>query len=85
MRYTLIFGCEAQTLIEPVIERPNSVARQQGGGLIAAYVRFVERGRRYLRQDELILAEAYFERAAAQTIFEAPNYEVWLELWGRSI
>ena len=76
----LIPGCEVHTSIDPVIERPNSVARQHGDGLTAAYVSFVERGRMHLRRDELILAEAYFERAAAQSIFEAPNYEVWLEL-----
>jgi hypothetical protein len=66
--------------VDPVIQRPESVAREYGDGLTDAYVSFVERGRRYFRDGEFILAEAYFERAAAQPIFEAPNYEVWLEL-----
>lgn len=76
----VVAACEPQALIVPVIERPISVPRQYGDGMTEAYVHFVERGRRYLREDELILAEAYFERAAAQAIFESPNYEIWLEL-----
>jgi len=66
--------------LEPVVQRDDRVERAYADGLTEPYVRFVERGRMHLRQGELILAEYYFELAATQSLFERPNYEVWLEL-----
>ena len=75
----LLFGC-TQHALEPVVQRDDRVERAYADGLTEPYVRFVERGRMHLRQGELILAEYYFELAATQSLFERPNYEVWLEL-----
>jgi hypothetical protein len=62
------------------VQRPDRVERAYADGLTEPYVRFVERGRMHLRDSELILAESYFELASEQSLFERPNYVIWLEL-----
>jgi hypothetical protein len=70
----------AQTAVAPIVQRPDRVERSYGDGLTDTYARFVERARGHLRRDELILAEAYFEIALLQRLFERSGYEIWIEL-----
>ncbi len=72
-------GCATQP-VAPIASRPAKVERFPGDGMRDEYVRFVERGREYLRSGRVDLAEGYLEVASHEQFFEMPNYNVWIEL-----
>lgn len=75
----LLAACTARPVV-PVVSRPATVERLPGYLMRVEYVHYVEQGRRYLRMGRFDLAEGYFEVASHEQFFEAPNYDVWIEL-----
>ena len=72
-------ACVTDT-VTPVVSRPASIERSAYDGLTADYVRFVEQGRKFLRQGHVELAEAYFEIAQGEWYLGVPAFLVWIEL-----
>lgn len=72
-------ACAAEP-VTPIVSRPAKIEPFLAEGLRVEYVRYVEQGRKYLRLGRFDLAEGYFEVASHVQFFEAPNYDVWIEL-----
>ena len=72
-------ACVAEP-VAPIVSRPVQIERTLAENMRIAYVRYVEQGRKYLRLGRFDLAEGYLEVASLVQFFEAPNYEVWIEL-----
>ena len=75
----VLCACAPQSLT-PIVSRPAKVERFPGDGMRDEYVRYVELGRAYLRSGRFDLAEGYLEVASHEQFFEAPNYNIWIEL-----
>jgi len=72
-------ACAAEP-VTPIVSRPAKIEPFIAEGLRVEYVRYVEQGRKYLRQGRFEPAAGYFEVASHVQFFEAPNYGVWIEL-----
>ena len=76
----LVLAACATKSITPIVSRPVQIERTLAENMRVEYVRYVEQGRKYLRLGRFDLAEGYLEVASLVQFFEAPNYEVWIEL-----
>jgi hypothetical protein len=75
----MLAACGADPLT-PIVSRPANIERFSNDGLTDEFVRFVEQGRKFLRQGHVELAEAYFEIAQGEWYLGVPAYLVWIEL-----
>lgn len=66
--------------VRPIAPRPARVKRFNGDGMRDELPRYIERGRKYLRAGRFDLAEAYFEVASHEFVFEGTMYGIWIEL-----
>jgi hypothetical protein len=75
----MLAACGADPLT-PIVSRPANIERFSNDGLTDEFVRFVEQGRKFLRQGHVELAEAYFEIAQGEWYLGVPAFLVWIEL-----